>query len=140
MQKQVSLAAFFMLFYLCGSSAAVQSGGAGTSVAYVDCIQSKVCTGASLSGQCEAQGYFCFGQDTGCISAADGSADGCRWQWIFSCAGPSKYRCMIVEGERIGTNCGPQCQLMTYNQCVCSCADIGARTVESSFYTWCARN
>jgi len=90
------------------------------------CVNAWACRGVSSQGQCTPQGVFCNSDN--CEPGA--GFDGCSWIYSFACWGPAMTSCCIVQNNVLNTNCGPNCELIFYNQCTCSCQDLGLGSVE----------
>ena len=102
---------------------------------YFDCIKARICRGAAIDRHCLGQGFFC-NDDNSCKPTKDGSPDGCKWEWVYYCDGPSLNLCQVFTAEYFSTNCSPSCEWLFYNQCACSCADLTGG-FEAGFETYC---
>ena len=97
------------------------------------CWKVRLCTGVAVDGECEPHGLVC-GEGT---CGAESSPDGCSWYYDWSCNPSCDVTCTHVAIEGIGSDCGPKCKLICYNQCACACKDLGIDTVEGSVYDRC---
>ena len=102
---------------------------------YYDSIKVRVCKGTAIERHCVGMGFFCDDDNSRILNKGN-SADGCRWTWIYDCDGPTLNRCQVRTTETLSMNCGPTCQLLSYNQCACSCSDLGGG-FEDGFHTSC---
>ncbi len=110
-----------------GSEARAQSSG----VVYdAYCWKVRICSGASAQGICQPLGFFC---GAGSCSPGAAPSNGCSWACVDSC----EESCFFGSQEETGTDCGPKCKWLSYNQCACACQDLGVGTVEGGAYSTC---
>lgn len=107
-------------------------GQIGLAIEHTICFEARVCTGAAATGNCKPAGVFCIRS-----SCVPGPIDGCWWSWNWACEKVPDWSCIQMEEHEISTDCGPDCQWLSYNQCACSCQDLGLNTVESGCYMSC---
>jgi len=105
----------------------------GESFAGFECQKVRLCAGIAR-GKCIPQRFICL---PGSCQYFNEAGDGCKWEYLFECHGPSLHTCSIVSMEEIGSNCGPKCRFLSYNQCACTCADLGIGTLEGGSYRQC---
>lgn len=98
------------------------------------CWKQCYCSGAAVQGQCTPAGVFCVANT--CDSDIS-PFHGCLWKSRWTCVDSCDDFCWVGEQQYIATECGPECELLSYNQCACSCADLGANTVEGGVRREC---
>jgi hypothetical protein len=96
------------------------------------CWKVRVCTGSALVGLCQAQGALCHQGTCGKVPG-----DGCRWRYTWDCIPSCHDSCRHVIWQEISNDCGPDCELIAYNLCACSCMDLGINSVEGGEYDQC---
>ena len=95
------------------------------------CWKVRLCTGVAAFGQCVPQGFICLDGTCG------DPGDGCSWYYDWECLPDCDAYCIRVRMDDVGSDCGPDCALVSYNLCACACEDLGVGTLESGPYPQC---
>lgn len=102
------------------------------------CVKEAICGGAHAAGKCEPHGVVC--SSITCDPESQGypyEPDGCSWTYEWNCWGPALSCCFVISNNVWSTNCGPDCNIVSFNQCSCDCENYGGDTFESTYLTYC---
>ena len=139
-RRNLRLFLLFVVGFLC---AVVVRQGAVASTAQAQeegmawdawCWKVRVCGGVSAQGLCMPQGFSC-GSWT--CTPEGAPFNGCSWTYVWSCLESCNEVCFWGSQQEMSTNCGPNCRLLSPNQCACECQNLGAGTSEGGPYNQC---